>query len=258
MSEEIFATGNYDKRYFDQAISLFPFDQVEQEGKKVIFFDVGANAGTFTLLAIKSGHFKKTIAIEPYTEAFNQLRINLLLNNYNLDNGSIKLFNVAIDPFLKKIELEKSEITSGDNRVRLANNINQINLYSENTRKTEVVSCEKLQTIVEEVSVGIPNKLCWFWVDVQGAEIRVLQSLDDTVIYNSVFVLEICDYMIKRLGNSIEEFGLLLKNHHAIMLNFDHPNYRFEIIDSKDIYKYLRGTGVESYDIMFVPKSIII
>jgi FkbM family methyltransferase len=150
ISEEIFATGDYDKRYFDQALKLFPFDSFKN--KKIIFFDVGANQGTFTLLALKSGYFKKTIAIEPHLKTFKQLRINLLINNFDLDNDSIRLFNVAIDPFLKRIEFEINDYTSGDNRVRLSNPVNQINLYSENDRKTETVSCEKLQKIFEEVS----------------------------------------------------------------------------------------------------------
>jgi FkbM family methyltransferase len=255
MSEEIFATGNYDKRYFEQALKLFPFDLVKS--KKIIFFDVGANAGTFTLLAIKSGHFEKIIAIEPHAKTFNQLRINLLLNNFDLDNNSIKLFNVAIDPLLKKIEFEINEETSGDNRIRLPNHVNQINLYSENTRKTEFVPCQKLQTIVDEVSSGMTDTLCWFWIDVQGAEVRVLESLDNEVIQKSVFVLEVWEYGLKRLGNSIEQLALLLEKHHAFILNFDHPNYRFEIIDAKDMSKYLENTGVESYDVMFVPKSLI-
>jgi FkbM family methyltransferase len=256
MSEEIFATGNYDKRYFDQALSLFPFDLVKD--KKIIFFDVGANAGTFTLLAIKSGYFQKTIAIEPHAKTFNQLRINLLLNNFDLDNNSIKLFNVAIDPLLKKIEFEINEESSGDNRVRLPNHVDQINLYSENTRKTQFVPCEKLQTIVDEVSSGMADTLYWFWIDVQGAEVRAVQSLDNTVIANSVFVLEVWEYALKRLGNSIEQLPLLFKNHYAFMINFDHPHYKFDAIDAVDINKYLEGSGEQSFDIMFVPKSLII
>jgi FkbM family methyltransferase len=255
MSEEIFATGDYDKRYFDQALKLFPFYLFKN--KKIIFFDVGANAGTFTLLAIKSGYFKKNIAIEPHTKTFNQLRINLLLNNCDLDSNSIKLFNVGIDPLLKRIEFEINEETSGDNRVRLPNHVNQINLYSENTRKTEFVPCEKLQAIVDEVSSGMTDTLCWFWIDVQGAEVRVLESLDNEVIQKSVFVLEVWEYGLKRLGNSIKQLALLLEKHRAFILNFDHPNYRFEIIDAKDMNKYLENTGVESYDIMFLPKSLI-
>jgi FkbM family methyltransferase len=255
ISEEIFATGDYDKRYFDQALKLFPFDSFKN--KKIIFFDVGANQGTFTLLALKSGYFKKTIAIEPHLKTFKQLRINLLINNFDLDNDSIRLFNVAIDPFLKRIEFEINDYTSGDNRVRLSNPVNQINLYSENDRKTETVSCEKLQKIFEEVSIGMGDILCWFWIDVQGAEVRVLESLDNEVIQKSVFVLEVWEYGLKRLGNSIEQLALLLEKHQALILNFDHPNYRFEIIDAKDMTNYLGNTGVESYDIMFVPKSLI-
>jgi FkbM family methyltransferase len=255
ISEEIYATGDYDKKYFDQALKLFPFDLVKN--KKIIFFDVGANAGTFTLLAIKSGHFEKIVAIEPHAKTFNQLRINLLLNNFDLGNNSIKLFNVAIDPLLKRIEFEINDETSGDNRIRLPNHVNQINLYSENTRKTEFVPCEKLQTIVDEVSSGMADTLCWFWIDVQGAEVRVLESLDNKVIQKSVFILEVWEYGLKRLGNSIEQLALLLEKHHAFILNFDHPNYRFEIIDAKDMSNYLENAGVESYDVMFVPKSLI-
>ena len=254
ISEEIFATGNYDKRYFDQTLNLFPFDKIK---KNNIFFDVGANSGTFTLLAAKSGYFNKIVSIEPHLKTFNILRINLLLNNIDFNSDLIKLYNLAIDPIKKKIELEICEHTSGDNRVRIDNNLNKTDLYSENKRKTELIPCEKLQTIVDEVSGDKTGKLCWFWIDVQGAEMRVLQSLKDDIIQNSVFVLEVWEYGLERLGNSIEEIGLILKNHYAFNLNFDHPKYRFDAIDAKDINKYLKNTGIECCDILFIPKSLL-
>ena len=99
ISEEIFATGNYDKRYFDQTLNLFPFDKIKN--KSNIFFDVGANSGTFTLLAAKSGYFNKIVSIEPHLKTFNTLRINLLLNNIDFNSDLIKLYNLAIDPIKK-------------------------------------------------------------------------------------------------------------------------------------------------------------
>ena len=99
ISEEIFATGNYDKRYFDQTLNLFPFDKIKN--KSNIFFDVGANSGAFTLLAAKSGYFNKIVSIEPHLKTFNTLRINLLLNNIDFNSDLIKLYNLAIDPIKK-------------------------------------------------------------------------------------------------------------------------------------------------------------
>lgn len=141
--------------------------------------------------------------------------MNVLLNDIDLNSNFIRLYNLGIDPIKKNIELEICEHTLGDNRVRLDNNLDKIDLYPENKRKTELIPCEKLQTIVKEVSGDIIGELYWFWIDVQGAEIRVLQSLDDETIQNSVFVLEVWEYGLKRLGNSIEEIGLILKNHYA-------------------------------------------
>lgn len=39
ISEEIFTTGNYDKRYFDQTLNLFPFDKLKN--KSNIFLMLG-------------------------------------------------------------------------------------------------------------------------------------------------------------------------------------------------------------------------
>ena len=67
------------------------------------------------------------------------------------------------------------------------------------------------------------GKLCWFWIDVQGAEMRVLQSLQDEIIQNSVFVLEVWEYGLEQWeidrGNRID-----LKNHYAFNLNLIIPN----------------------------------
>ena len=69
--------------------------------KRTIFFDVGANSGTFTILAAKSGYFNKIVSIEPHLKTFNILRINLLLNNIDFNSDLIKLYNLAIDPIKK-------------------------------------------------------------------------------------------------------------------------------------------------------------
>jgi FkbM family methyltransferase len=153
MSEEIFSTGNYDKRYFEQALNLFPFEAAS--GNEIIFFDVGANAGTFTLAALKSKKFKKHIAIEPHTKTFNQLKINLLLNDHDYDSENINLFNCAVDYNLTEIEYEICEFSSGDNRVRLDKSQTSelvrnhpADLFGEADRSSLIVPCRTLQRMV--------------------------------------------------------------------------------------------------------------
>ncbi len=149
-------------------MNLFPFEAAS--GNEIIFFDVGANAGTFTLAALKSKKFKKHIAIEPHTKTFNQLKINLLLNDHDYDSENINLFNCAVDYNLTEIEYEICEFSSGDNRVRLdksqtselVRRNHPADLFGEADRSSLIVPCRTLQSIVDDVSINLKKPYIGF------------------------------------------------------------------------------------------------
>ena len=97
----------------------------------------------------------------------------------------------------------------------------------------------------------------WFWINIQGAEIRAILSLNQPVVSRSVFVLEVWEYGLKRLNGSIAELAKIFKNHYAIMLNYDHPVYKFGFIEGIHLAEYLENTNTESFDLMFLPKKMI-
>ena len=56
-----------------------------------LFLDVGANVGSYTLLASSSG--AKVVAVEPVPSTFNHLQMNVLLNRFQ---SNVRLMNIGL------------------------------------------------------------------------------------------------------------------------------------------------------------------
>ena len=257
LNSEIFVTGDYEKRYFDEALNILEITC--NKISKMNFFDVGANIGTFTLLASNSKKFQRIIAIEPHPTTYKNLIANINLNKCL----NIKTFNCAIDYELNEIQMEISSESSGDNRVRIKeNNLDEKNnLYKEELRETIIVPCKTLQEIIINEKIEKQEGINLFWIDVQGAESRVLNSIDPSYLDESIFVLEIWEYGLKRLGGSLKHISQLLSDHIVININFDH-DYPFGCIEIEKLILRLRESGSKdtntyAYDLMFIPKKLI-
>jgi len=110
-----------------------------------VFFDIGANVGSYTLLA--SGVCKaKTIAIEPVQTTFNMLQQNIILNNLQnktqiktaelLEKDAEITLNATKTQLQQNIEQAYVNLNSAQKRYDVLSD--QVNAFKESFREAEV------------------------------------------------------------------------------------------------------------------------
>lgn len=147
------ATGNIYNGLHEFAEMLFVLHFLREND---LFVDVGANIGSYTILA-SSNCRAKTIAFEPISTTFNSLKRNVKVNNLE---DKVTLINKAVGAEIK--------ILTFTNSLDAANHAlpSQLEDVSELTSRVE---CTTLDSIVN----GKPDLLK---IDVEGLETEVLKG----------------------------------------------------------------------------------
>lgn len=123
-----------------------------------IFFDVGSNLGSYSLIAASTSHNSKVYAFEPSKKAYNRLLENLKLNGYG---DRIKTFNYAVSD--KSSQLGFTD----DPRPE----ISHISYFQKMvSRKVKAVS---LDDFISNLSI---KKIKLIKIDVEGYEYMVLKG----------------------------------------------------------------------------------
>lgn len=123
-----------------------------RDDSELVFFDVGANIGTYTLTASETGAL--VIAFEPHPATFMALEQNVMLN----ERTNVVLHNMAVadhDGFTAFTDLNEGAL----NRIDAAGDLE--------------VPCLQLATVFEQIQ---PKKAV-VKVDVEGAELEVMKGL---------------------------------------------------------------------------------
>jgi FkbM family methyltransferase len=155
-----------------------------------VFVDVGANVGTTTLYAARTGAFTKIVSVEPSPDNLHVLNLNVLAN------GLADVVHVAAaacggEP--GTVELLQSSISAGDHRVRRSGDIPA-------THQTVVeVPQRTLDEILETAGVK-PSDVALVWVDTQGHEPSVFAGGAGTVAGGAPFLVELWPEMYVQAG----------------------------------------------------------
>jgi FkbM family methyltransferase len=121
-----------------------------------LFVDIGANIGSYSILAASKG--AQVIAIEPIPSTFEILKKNILLNNFN---DSVDIFNIAISD--KKEELNFS------------NNLDALNhVLVKDERSSDVISISAVR-LGQILNGRIPK---FIKIDVEGFETKVIKGAE--------------------------------------------------------------------------------
>jgi FkbM family methyltransferase len=139
-----------------------------------VFYDIGANVGSYSLIASAVTKGKcKIYAFEPSFNTFAKLNENIFLNNYE---ESIIPFLVALD---NKTELKNflfSSLLSGDARHSITDTLYQKTDGGIN-KKQQNVLCYRLDEFIDVFGLMSPNHIK---IDVDGSELNVLYGADKT------------------------------------------------------------------------------
>jgi FkbM family methyltransferase len=165
-----------------------------------LFFDIGANVGSYTLLA--SGHVgSKSISLEPVKSTFDVLSKNIQLNNLQ---GQAQLINAGAGSQTGEIKFSADEDTG--NHV----------LAENETGKTNTVTVPLIT--VDSLSVTHPALVK---IDVEGFETEVLKGMTATLSSSTLKAI------IIELNGCGERYGFNEKDIHNLLLshNFKPFNY---------------------------------
>lgn len=179
--------------YVEQASEELPLLRVVfgQLGslKPSCLIDIGANYGTASISALRSGLVQKSIGFEPDPLLAHLAVCNAILND--LEN-SFEIRQLALGADCGKIHLELSDLNSGDNRVRITN---EPGIFGEEIRKTIQVVQSTLEDEIDEETMQQSIVFC----DVQGYEGHVLEGARTLLDMAVPCVLEFWPYGLARV-----------------------------------------------------------
>jgi FkbM family methyltransferase len=180
------ARPDYEKAVFDYII-----DYVYGEGcrkDKIVFIDVGANIGRYSLFLAKKFPKVNVVAIEPDPEAFLALVKGIKINGLN----NVIALNAAafdIDGFVTLYRKRSPSISSIVNK--------------ENAFQAIKVVSRRLDSIIKELGI---NQVDIVKIDVEGAEFYVLHGFRNGITrFKPRIIIEIKEFNKKEVFKFFEE-----------------------------------------------------
>lgn len=157
-----------------------------------VFFDVGAHAGYYTLLASKLvGQDGAIFSFEPEANNFGKLESNVILNNVR----NAKLFNIALSDFSGKGTLHINPLNEGGHSLQSFSPGKGIpGGFSEEVRITSLDDFIKKESIKQKIDL--------IKIDVEGAEFSALCGMESAVESNPNLQI-ICELSSKNRGETI-------------------------------------------------------
>jgi len=184
------ARPDYEKAVFDYII-----DYVYSEGcrkDKIVFIDVGANIGRYSLFLAKKFPKVNVVAIEPGPEAFLALVKGIKINGLN----NVIALNVAafdIDGFVTLYRKHSPSISSI--------------VSKENAFQAIKVASRRLDSIIKELDI---NQVDIVKIDVEGAELHVLQGFRSSITrFKPRIIIEIKEFNRKEVFKLFEEIDYM-------------------------------------------------
>ena len=153
------------------------------------FLDVGANIGSSTLYAMRSGRFSSAVCIEPAPSNLRLIDLNLMVNELT-DRVHVLAAACASEP--GTAELWLSGESEGDHRMAAGE--------TPSTHRGSVsVETVTLDGAVERAGLA-PSGVSVAWVDTQGHELQVLKGASAVIAAGVPFAMELWPEELRRVG----------------------------------------------------------
>lgn len=155
-----------------------------------VFFDIGANIGTYTLVASEVPS-AKVVSFEPHPETFKQLKRNVALNQ----RPNVTLMNMALSDHNGDVMFS--------NYMPGLSSLNRILPGTEGSADSILIASKTLDWICNYLRV-LPNIVK---IDTEGHELNVLLGFQESI--NAVDILLIENGESDSIRNHLESLGLL-------------------------------------------------
>lgn len=138
----------------------------------MVFVDVGANQGEFTLFAAKRLHHGRVLAFEPNREIHRRLMRNLEANGFR--NVTVRRLGLWSEPTRRPLYDQQARFADGSVHEGLAT------VFPNPSRSSRVdeIECTTLDAVVAEEGI---ERVDVIKIDVEGAELGVLQGARKTL-----------------------------------------------------------------------------
>ena len=190
MGSAIYWTGFHEFREF-----LFLHRYLKPE---MIFIDVGANLGEYTLFAAKRVTRGRVLAFEPLPSIRTMLQKNITLNGFK---------NIDVYPFGLSSKSETMSIHEfGDVHEGLAT------FYpgDRTSRLSVAVELKKLDDIITSV---VPARIDFIKIDIEGSEFKALQGARLVISrYHPVFMIEINEITYAAAGFTVADIQAFFRD----------------------------------------------
>jgi FkbM family methyltransferase len=240
---QVFIDGHFGRAEFQRALAL-----LQAAGLlgvlRPTFIDVGANIGTHSLYALKSGQFGRVISVEPEAVNFDLLRRNLRLNGFTADNA----LNAALSDVAGSGLLALSARNFGDHRVLRA---------PEAATQRPQVGIELIDFTSLSARMHLDTQAAViFWIDTQGHEYEVLAGIPRERLRISPFVIEYWPAQLARNGTLERLHGLLGSLGHRVTVLQDGTRLAStaEVVALGDAL-LLKRPGADYVDLLCMPSG---
>lgn len=166
-----------------------------------MFFDVGANVGSYTLLASGACN-AKSIAIEPVKTTFNILQQNIILNNLQ---NSVQLLNNGAGATEGALAFSSTEDTT-----------NHVLTDDELTNSTAIIQVITIDSLLTKDAPALIK------IDVEGYETEVLKGMAETLKTSSLKAI------IIELNGSGERYGFDEQAIHQLLIDNQFIPYSYD------------------------------
>lgn len=155
-----------------------------------VFVDVGANMGTTTLMALRTGQFSDAICIEPGPENVELIAMNMAVNGLG---ERVRVVAAAVSGENTTSRLYLAEENSGDHQIGPSSD------GSAGRRTAIEVETKTLDAVLAAVRES-PARVSCVWVDTQGCEGLVLRGAPDLIAAGTPFCIEFWPHGCRRVG----------------------------------------------------------
>jgi FkbM family methyltransferase len=216
--------------------------------ERTVFVDIGANIGTHTLYALRTGIFARVISVEPEPRNFELLTQNLRINGFATTDAR----NVGLSDRTGESLLELSCDNLGDHRIARTNMP-----QSPATFTGPRVRLLDFGTLTKELNLEREAKIL-FWIDTQGHEFEVLNGIEPPFLRKNAFVVEFWPSLLRENG-TLERFLEMVRREAVAYLVLQDPAVVHSLEElqlfSEDLLT--REHPADQVDILFLGRQAI-
>ncbi len=154
-----FQFGNYAYEWSVKQVMLNNFSKYD------VFFDIGANIGTYTILMASKG--LKTFSFEPVYSNFKALNINILLNN--LENNAVT-FNYGLSDKTADASFAFDPLNTGASHI---STMPAETIEAERRSIPTTIKLQRLDDVYQTLGLEKESKI-FMKIDVEGMESQVI------------------------------------------------------------------------------------